>query len=389
MQKRKIHQKNKFLQLFGLIITSILTIKTYPLAKPSLVNSLEKAAIISALGTNPQDAVYIIKEKILSKNEDEIENENYENKVIYAQNNEISEKNEIETESEITEENIQTSTQISEEISEEIPTEYRAEIIEENMSGTAKTGVPEYKKTLIKNNTKLSDEEVVKTAEEELSLEISTKNPQVLIYHTHATESFEKYDSKFYDTRNTWRSTNPEENMIAVGNEIEKAIEAWGVEVIHDTSLHDYPSYNGSYQRSAETIAKYLEEYPTIKVLLDVHRDAVQRETILVKPVTTINGIKTAQLMIVTGCDSEGELNIPNWKNNFQFGVRIQNEIEEKYPTLCRPLFLTSGKYNQNLGKASILLEVGSHGNTLEEAKNCGKMTGDAIGSYLSKLIEN
>lgn len=388
MQKRKIQLKNKILQLFGLILTAVFTIKIYPLAKPSLVNSLEKAAIISALGTSPKNAAYIIKEKILSKNDIKIDEENPENIVVSTQN-EVFEKNENEIEA--SEENIQTSTQVSEEISETIPPEYLAEIIEENLAGKTKTGVPEYKKTLIKNNTNLSDEEVLKIAEEEYNLEISAEKPQVLIYHTHATESFEKYDSKFYDTRNTWRTISENENMIAVGKEIEKAIETWGVEVIHDTTLHDYPSYNGSYQRSAETIQKYLEEYPTIKILLDVHRDAVQRDTTLVKPVTTINGEKTAQLMIVTGCDSEGSLNIPNWKNNFQFGVRIQNEIEEKYPTLCRPLFLTSGKYNQNLGTAAILLEIGSHGNTLEEAKNCGKMTGDAIGSYLSKLskIEN
>ena len=106
-----------------------------------------------------------------------------------------------------------------------------------------------------------------------------TPEPQVLIFHTHATgESYEPYDSENYDMRNTWRSTDNTNNMIVVGDALEQALKDAGIGVIHDRTQHDYPSYNGAYERSAETIKSYLEKYPTIKVALDVHRDAIQRE---------------------------------------------------------------------------------------------------------------
>ena len=255
------------------------------------------------------------------------------------------------------------------------------------MSGQAKAGFPSYGLGLIKNSTQLSDEEVSQIAQSAHELTISQSGPQVLIYHTHATESFEPYDSSVYDTRNTWRSTNSEENMIAVGNALCAAIEAHGIKVIHDTTLHDYPSYNGSYERSAATIESYLQQYPSICVALDIHRDAIQRENTLVKPVADIGGKKAAQLMIVVGCDSNGSLGIPTWKNNLRFGSRLQEQIEQLYPGLCRPLFLTYRKYNQHLTNASLLFEVGSHGNTLEEALYCAEMAGDAIGTYLAAQL--
>ena len=269
----------------------------------------------------------------------------------------------------------------------DIPEEFQGPIIEETMSGQAKTGFPAFENALIKNSTQLSDEAVSRIAEESHNLSLTSQEPQVLIYHTHATESFEPYDSSVYDTRNTWRSTSAEENMIAVGKALCDAIEAHGIGVIHDTTLHDYPSYNGSYERSAVTVETYLEQYPGICVALDVHRDAIQREETLVKPVAEINGQKAAQLMIVAGCDENGSLGIPTWKDNLRFGARIQNQIEQSYPGLCRPLYLTYRKYNQHLTNASLLLEVGSHGNTLEEAIYCAQMTGDAIGAYLAAQL--
>ena len=175
--------------------------------------------------------------------------------------------------------------------------------------------------------------------------------------------------------------------MIAVGDEIAAAIEAWGIQVIHDTTQHDYPSYNGSYERSAATIESYLEKNPSICVALDIHRDAIQREETLVKPVNVVNGQKVAQLMIIAGCDDDGSLNIPTWKDNLRFAARLQSQIETMYPGLCRPLYVTYRKYNQHLTNGSLLFEVGSHGNTLEEAKACGRMAGDAIGAYLAALL--
>lgn len=362
--------------------------KIFPLIQPLLLSSLRALAFLSAAGAQPQQSMTLWKEEILSPQNIVIENIPPVDTLTPPNNEEpqiiIEPEPSLEDSVEAPSEEIPTlnkSTPVS------ILEEYRGPIIEETMSGQAKTGFPTYGVGLIKNSSNLSDEEVSSIAAEEHDLSLGTEGPQVLIYHTHATESFEPYDSDVYDTRNTWRSTDSKENMIAVGNAIAAAIEAHGIEVIHDDTLHDYPSYNGSYERSAVTIEDYLEQYPSICVALDIHRDAIQRDDTLVKPVVTINGKKAAQLMIIAGCDDSGSLGIPTWKDNLRFGVRLQDQIESMYPGLCRPLYFTYRKYNQHLTNASLLFEIGSHGNTLEEAIYCGQMAGDAIGAYLAAQL--
>ena len=130
---------------------------------------------------------------------------------------------------------------------------------------------------------------------------------EVLIMHTHATESYEGYDSEYYDTRNTWRSTDNNENMVAVGNVIEEELRKAGIGVVHDTQQFDYPSYNGSYDRAAVAVKEYLAQYPDIQLILDVHRDGIQRDaTTIVKPATEIDGEPAAQIMILCGSDPGG-----------------------------------------------------------------------------------
>ncbi len=370
--------------LLSLLFCLYLGGRAVPQLQPALHTSLNVLALTSALGTQPQCSAALLKEQILSQKDNSAQEIPIVDSFVeeYHPAPPIVEEEPPPTVEEISSPDPSTS-------SPKIPVEYQGPIIEEQMRGQSKIGFLTYQKTLIKNSSDLSDEEVSAIAAEDHKLNIRKNGPQVLLYHTHATESFEPYDSDIYDKRGTWRSTDPDENMIAVGEAIAAAIEAHGIEVIHDTTLHDYPSYNGSYERSAVTIQNYLKQYPSLCVLLDIHRDAIQREDTLVKPITTINGEKVAQLMLIAGCDSNGSLNIPSWKDNFRFGARLQSQIEELYPGLCRPLFLTYRKYNQNLSNASLLLEVGSHGNTLEEALRCGRMTGDAIGTYLASLLNS
>lgn len=269
---------------------------------------------------------------------------------------------------------------------EAIPLQYQGPIIEETFLARPTEGIIAYENGLIRNSTNLTDQEVQEILSQPDSLSLPSDGPQVLIYHTHATESFEPWDRDIYDTRNTWRSTNNAENMVAVGDEIAAALEKWGIEVVHDTTQHDYPSYNGSYERSEETIASYLEKYPTIRVALDVHRDAIQRENTLVKPIATVQQQKAARLMIIAGCD-DGTMEMPDWRENLRFAAGLQSEIETKYPGLTRPVFFCYRRYNMHMTKGSLLIEFGSHGNTLEEVKRTGRMAGDAIGQYLSRRI--
>ena len=266
-----------------------------------------------------------------------------------------------------------------------IPEEYQGPIIEEDMSVSDTTGYLSFGAGVIKNSTSLSNEEAQQYLKAENPVRIDSDGPQVLIMHTHATESFEPYDTDTYDTRHTWRTTDNTQNIVAAGEVMAEAIRSYGIEVLHDETQHDYPSYNGSYERSAVTVQDYLEKYPSIKVVLDVHRDAVQRDTTLVKPVTEIDGRKAAQLMIIAGCD-DGTMDMPNWSKNFRFAAGMQDAIESRYPSLTRPVFFCYRKYNQDLTTGSLLIEIGSHGNTLEEVLYTAQLAGDAIGSYLQGL---
>lgn len=265
----------------------------------------------------------------------------------------------------------------------EIPEAYRGVLVQENMSGKGKN-LPHYGKGLLHNYTQVSDSDVTAIMQKGLNIKLEdTKQPQVLIFHTHATESFEPYDSSTYDIRNTWRTPNNSQNMVEVGNALAKELESAGIGVVHDTTQHDYPSYNGSYERSAKTIQSYLDRYPTIKIALDVHRDAIQREEkLIVKPVVEIDGKKAAQLMIITGSD-DGTMNVPNWRENLRFAASLQDAIEQNYPELTRPIFFCYRKYNMDKTSGSLLLEIGSNANTLDECMYSAQL----IGKSMAKLL--
>ncbi len=269
----------------------------------------------------------------------------------------------------------------------EIPAAYRGPMLEEDLSGIpSKNYLSLSPAGYLRNYTKLSFEDIEEVLQTPCAVSVGDNTqPQVLIYHTHATEAFERYDSDTYDTRNNWRSTDNNMNMVAVGNALAKSLEENGINVLHDTTQHDYPSYNGAYERSAQTIAGYREQYPTLQVLLDVHRDAIDRDGTLVRPVTTIDGKKAAQLMIIAPCD-DGTMDIPNWRENLRFAAAIQSRAEQDFARLMRPVFFCYRKYNLDKTPASLLLEFGSHGNTLEECEYTASLVGKSIAAVLHEL---
>ena len=174
-------------------------------------------------------------------------------------------------------------------------------------------------------------------------------------------------------------------NVTAVGNAIAEKLESAGIAYIHDTTIHDYPSYTGAYERSAETVKALLEEYPSIKVVLDIHRDAIGTENTITQPIVEINGKEAAQIMIISGCD-DGTMGRPEYMFNFRFACRLQEQTETMYPGLTRPVLFDYRKYNQNLTTGSLLIEVGSHGNTIEQAVYSGALFGDALAQVLLDL---
>lgn len=239
----------------------------------------------------------------------------------------------------------------------------------------------------LKNCTTLSADEILKTAEKKPKFKITADgSPEVLLMHTHTTESYQSDTDEWFEKGSSSRTTDNSKNMVRVGEEIKRELEAVGIGVIHDKTLHDYPSYNGAYERSAETVKKILKENPSIKVVLDVHRDAIQPDAdTMIAPTVEINGKSCAQVMIIAGCEN-GKLGLPNFKENLKFASLIQRQMSGDYQGLARPILFDYRKYNQNLTTGSLLLEMGGHANTLEEAIYCGELVGKSIATALIGL---
>lgn len=237
------------------------------------------------------------------------------------------------------------------------------------------------------NKTKVSVEQIL---QERADLSVQAGKPSVLIYHTHTTEAYQLLDRDFYAQGYTARSKDKSVNMVRVGDEIVKELEKNGFSCIHDTEIHDV-KYTGAYDHSRKAVIETLKKYPSISVTLDIHRDAIeQSDGTKIKPTATINGRKAAQVMIISGCQEEGNPveNFPDWRYNLVFAVNLQNKMETLFPGLTRPIFFSPRRYNMNLTRNSLLIEVGSDANTLQEAALSGKMIGKALSELLKDYTE-
>jgi len=212
------------------------------------------------------------------------------------------------------------------------------------------------------------------------------EGPQILIVHTHGSEAYSMTDGEVYQESDPYRTTDCTHNVVRVGEEIAKVFRAYGFQVIHDTTLCDYPAYNGAYDRSYAVVEQWLAQYPSIKVVLDVHRDAlVGSGGEIYKMVSTEAGEKVAQVMMVMGSDAGG-LSHPRWKDNLAFALRLQENLIRGYTSLARPIVLRKGRYNQQLCPGSILVEVGGHGNSLTEAIAGARLWADNVARTLLEL---
>lgn len=207
--------------------------------------------------------------------------------------------------------------------------------------------------------------------------------PQVLIMHTHTTETYMTEVTDYYTDAFSSRSRNTAVNMVSVGEIVAEKLNTAGINTLHDKTEHDYPKYTGSYSRAAETIKGYLKKYPSIKVVLDLHRDAAASGDDKIKLSTEIGGKRAAQVMLVMGSQSGNSGSFPNWRENLKLAVRLQQALEKSYPTLARPISLTGGTYNQNLTTGSLLIEFGTDANTVAEAHYSAELVGTALADVL------
>ncbi len=211
-------------------------------------------------------------------------------------------------------------------------------------------------------------------------------SPQVLIMHTHTTESFLTETRDYYTDSDQARTLDENYNMAALGAIVAEKLNAAGISTLHDKTTHDYPSYNGSYTRAAQTIDGYLKKYPSIKIVIDLHRDAISGDgSGKVKPVTEINGKQAAQIMLVMGSQTGGVTGFKNWQENLKLAVKLQRQLEGMYPSLARALSLMSRKYNENLTTGSMLIEIGTEVNSIEEVRYSAELLGNALAQLLAQ----
>lgn len=238
---------------------------------------------------------------------------------------------------------------------------------------------------LIKNCTALPRQEVeaAVSAPMPFLLEKNSGEVQVLILHTHATECYQPADTDWYDPAWPTRTTDTQQNMAAVGAVLAETLNGLGIRTLQDTTLHDYPSYNGSYDRSRATAERYLARYPSIKVVLDIHRDAIeQADGTRMRPVIETETGRTAQLMVICAAD-DGTRGMPDFKQNLRFAAALQDAVEKTASGLARPVLFDyrNYNYNQQLSAGCLLVEVGGHANTLEQAKAAAVVLGRALAS--------
>lgn len=202
----------------------------------------------------------------------------------------------------------------------------------------------------------------------------NSDNPQILIIHTHATESFDG---------TTGRSLDSNKNMLEVGRVLKESLSKRGFSVIHDTTYHDYPNYNGSYVNSLKTVEKILKENPSIQVVFDLHRDGISNaDGTPLRLSTNFNGQSVAKLMFVVGTDAGG-LNHPDWKQNLRFAIGLQSHLNGICDNIMRPVNLRNERFNQHLSPAYLIVECGTNGNNLEEATRSVQILALALQNYM------
>lgn len=217
-----------------------------------------------------------------------------------------------------------------------------------------------------------------------LSWDLTQEMPTVLILHTHATEAYTQTAAQSYQESSAYRTLDEQHNTVRIGSYLAELLRAGGIQVIHDTGLHDYPDYSGSYSHARKSIQQHLKENPSICMVIDIHRDATDLSA--ARQLTThatVEGMDSAQLMMVVGTDAGGNLH-PNWQENMALAVKLHTRLEKAYPGICRPISFRTQRFNQDLSAGAMLIEVGAAGNTLEEALLATRVLAEGILSLAS-----
>ena len=234
-----------------------------------------------------------------------------------------------------------------------------------------------------KSTKEISVEELLKRVPD---LTFSESGPEILIVHTHTSESYNETGQDWYTAQDT-RSADNSKNMVRMGEILERELTRRGYSVLHCQKRHD-EDFNSSYTMSNRTVREYLEKYPSISVVIDLHRDSlIDEQGTKYRPTVEIEGEQTAQIMLLMGVGNDTYPH-PNWPENLSLALRIQQQGENLYPGLMRPVLVRPSRYNQYLSTGAILVELGACGNTPEEAERAAVRFGEICAAALDQIRE-
>lgn len=218
-----------------------------------------------------------------------------------------------------------------------------------------------------KNNVKEKKDKVIEIPN--LSLK---SDPLVIIYHTHSSESYMPF------TESNYHRVEEEGTVRDVGNVLEAELKKKGINVIHDKTIHDRPSYNESYSRSLNTIKTLKEKYPTALYIIDLHRDAAAASATEGKYIE-IDGKRVAKFSMVVGKSNE------NYVELYDFAKKVSGKAAAMYSGFGGAIIEKDYNYNEFVSNKALLLEVGNNKNTIEEARECGKYFAEVLASIIKE----
>ncbi len=242
---------------------------------------------------------------------------------------------------------------------------------------------------IINNTGKAVDIEAARNADFP-AVTASGSEPLVLVLHTHGTEGYFEDNTNLSDfaadgisgyflpDQTSFRTTDPQKSVVQVGKVFSETLISCGIPTIHVTVMHDLEDFNSAYSKSGETVKNMLAQYPSIQYVIDLHRDSVVRGDSYVKSLATVENTPTAQVMLVVGAGKHD-----NWEKNLAVAASYKEEMDARFPSLSRALFLRTARYNQQYLPGSLLLEVGSAANTLEEAESAARFAARSFADLL------
>lgn len=230
--------------------------------------------------------------------------------------------------------------------------------------------IAEKGENIVKKANKDKKDDSEKKTRDKTEKKLKNGKPLVIIYHTHSSESYMPYkESNYHRVKETGTVRD-------VGNVIESTLEKKGINVIHDKTIHDRPSYNESYDRSLETITSLRRKYPSAEYIIDLHRDAAAASASEGKYIM-IDGKRAAKFSLVVGQQNE------NYVELYDYAKRVSETAGSMYSGFGGPIIERNYKYNEYVSSRSLLLEIGNNKNTIEEARLCGRYFAEVLSSII------